>query len=104
MDRSKVGEMHFGRPGVPAAIHLPHRFHNAKAFAVAYADCRIRCDGTFFELSHQPRGRLARPSIADPLTNLQRAMQMARNVAWIPNDTTIEDALVQPHIDWEQHT
>ena len=65
-------------------------------------DLTIEADETGYELLKKPRGRVMRltPASGDecsehvataaPFTNLQRAVETAKRLGWLPQDATIE--------------
>lgn len=68
---------------------------NAKMFDVVIGGVtRIYADRHCYELRHAPRGRICRVAQCDPLTALQRAMVTAKQLQWIPEDTTLESCAV----------
>lgn len=65
----------------------------SKTIEVTINDCTLTADNRCYMLTHKPRGRLCRLGDADPFTNAQRGLMLAKQVEWIPESVTPLDLL-----------
>jgi hypothetical protein len=73
------------------------------SFECTIGSTTIKADAHFYELIRLPRGRICRlveqrggsQAAASPLTNLQRAMMTAKQLEWIPEETTLESCAIE---------
>jgi hypothetical protein len=81
---------------------MPFPAHASKAECVFYCeekDLTIEATDAYYELRRKPRGRIVRVvttsgdeyskhvAVSSPLTNLQRAVEMAKRLEWLSPET-----------------
>lgn len=76
---------------------------NAKALSILLPTVTVYADADWYQITKSPRGRYARTVLlhanseilakADPLTNLQRALEVGKTLLWIPASVTVHDCV-----------